>query len=225
MSGGAEDRPVALVAGGGTVAVTTSASAIETAQRPVLSAVEQLAAYFYSDTLILLRRTGDNLARALGVADYADDPDLFLKLLTADLEQLLRDQLLAEVALAAVVPEPGDQGWYDVRSCARYQLRRAYEYAAPGDGVRPIERAGDPAAAALAARTAPRLVLLARWQSGATPERRRKRMQAPRYTFAWEAAGEARFAEPGAADEAAEVEARWEVVRLAEPPALPVEQP
>lgn len=222
MSGSAERRPLILRAGGA-VAVTTIASGVETAQRPTLSAVEQLAAYFYADTLVLLRRTGLHLAQALAVAAFADDPGLFLKLLAADLEQLLKDQLLAEVALAAGEPEPGDRGRYALRSCARYELRRAYEYAATGDGVRPIERTGDPATAALAARAVPSLLLLARWQSIATPERRRKRILAPRYSFAWETAGEARFADPDAAVQATEAEARWEVVRLAEPPALPVE--
>lgn len=222
MSGSAERRPLVLRAGGA-VAVTTIASGVETAQRPALSAVEQLAAYFYADTLVLLRRTGLHLAQALAVAAFADDPDLFLKLLAADLEQLLKDQLLAEVALAAGEPEPGDRGSYALRSCARYELRRAYEYAATGDGVRPIERTGDPAAAALAARAVPDLLLLARWQSIATPERRRKRILAPHYSFAWETAGEARFADPDAAAQATQAEARWEVVRLVEPPALPVE--
>ncbi len=223
MSASAERRPLILRAGGA-VAVTTSASGVETAQRPTLSAVEQLAAYFYADTLVLLRRTGLHLARALAVAAFADDPDLFLKLLAADLEQLLKDQLLAEVALAAAEPEPGDRGRYTLRSCARYELRRAYEYAATGDGVRPIERTGDPVAAALAARAVPDLLLLARWQSIATAERRRKRIMAPRYSFAWETAGEARFADLDASARAPEAEARWEVVRLAEPPALPVER-
>jgi hypothetical protein len=222
MSASAERWPLILRAGGA-VAVTTSASGVETAQRPTLSAVEQLAAYFYADALVLLRRTGLHLARALAVAAFADDPDLFLKLLAADLEQLLKDQLLAEVALAAAEPEPGDRGRYTLRSCARYELRRAYEYAATGDGVRPIERTGDPVAAALAARAVPDLLLLARWQSIATAERRRKRILAPRYSFAWETAGEARFADPDASARAPEAEARWEVVRLAEPPALPVE--
>jgi hypothetical protein len=222
VSGSAERRPLILRAGGA-IAITTIASGVETAQRPTLSAVEQLAAYFYADTLVLLRRTGLHLAQALAVAAFADDPDLFLKLLTADLEQLLKDQLLAEVALAAAEPEPGDRGRYTVRSCARYELRRAYEYAATGDGVRPIERTGDPAAAALAARAVPQLLLLARWQSIATPERRHKRMVAPHYTFVWETAGEARFAETDASTQAPETEARWEVVRLAEPPAMPVE--
>ncbi len=206
MSASAERRPLILRAGGA-VAVTTSASGVETAQRPVL-----------------LRRTGLHLARALAVAAFADDPDLFLKLLAADLEQLLKDQLLAEVALAAAEPEPGDRGRYTLRSCARYELRRAYEYAATGDGVRPIERTGDPVAAALAARAVPDLLLLARWQSIATAERRRKRIMAPRYSFAWETAGEARFADLDASARAPEAEARWEVVRLAEPPALPVER-
>ncbi len=223
MSASAERRPIILRAGGA-VAVTTSANGVETAQRPTLSAVEQLAAYFYADTLVLLRRTGLHLARALAVAAFADDPDLFLKLLAADLEQLLKDQLLAEVALAAAEPEPGDRGRYTLRSCARYELRRAYEYAATGDGVRPIERTGDPVAAALAARAVPDLLLLARWQSIATEERRRKRIMAPRYSFAWETAGEARFADPDASAQAPEAEARWEVVRLAELPALPVER-
>jgi len=218
VSGSAERRPLILRAGGA-IAVTTIASGVETAQRPTLSAVEQLAAYFYADTLVLLRRTGLHLAQALAVAAFADDPDLFLKLLAADLEQLLKDQLLAEVVLAAGEPEPGDGGRYALRSCARYELRRAYQYAATGDGVRPIERTGDPAAA----RAVPDLLLLARWQSIATPERRRKRLLAPRYSFAWETAGEARFADPDAAAQATEAEARWEVVRLAEPPALPVE--
>ena len=66
--------------------------------------------------------------------------------------------------------------------------------------------------------------MLARWQSIATAERRRKRIMAPRYSFAWETAGEARFADPDAAAQAPEAGARWEVVRLAEPPALPVER-
>src|SRR5260370_18700776 len=100
MSASAERRPLILRAGGA-IAVTTIASGVETAQRPTLSAVEQLAAYFYADTLVLLRRTGLHLAQALAVAALADDPDLFLQLLAAALEHLLSAHLRAELPLAA----------------------------------------------------------------------------------------------------------------------------
>lgn len=179
-----------------------------------LSAAERLAARFYADLTALAGSAGEGLRRALTgrpldvgghssdaggelAADdtlmepLEDDPRLALRLVTADIEQLWRDQLISAAALALVTParsdvagsSPLDADQAIARCLLVYRVR---PWSPTPDGVeadrseRPPEVSG-----ALPARLPRgRLVLLLSW----TPAVARRSWAFPRqvYTFQWE---------------------------------------
>lgn len=198
----------------------TTAHTVETANRPILTASEQLAAYCYDDALALLRRTQLNLARALDApATFHDDPDLFLKLVCADFEQLMRDELITRVALLMTHPEEvgnSDSGEVPIRYAAVYRLQRAYVYASGTDIPQPIERTVAEMELPRSLGAAARVHLLVSWHSAASRKRREKLMRAPRYAFAWHDAGPARLSGLSLTQEADSADLIWSIMRLVE---------
>lgn len=110
----------------------TSVSAAGEPERGGLGAVELLAAHLYDDLRALARAYPDALAEALRAPEEAaEDANLFLKLVCADLEQLLREQHVRAVALVVSGPDVAERERRVVRYRALYRVERPLDI---GDG-------------------------------------------------------------------------------------------
>lgn len=206
MSGPAS-RTVAVFALAGeapqTTTVVTATEAVDEAERPALGASEQLALYFYEDTRNLLRGTGLDLARDLGASsDYQDDPELFLRLVCADVERLLQHQFMQGLALVvsaspSVSPSapPGEYPGTPrpVLFRAIYRVRQTVE--AEGSSVRlpPVERGTHGHGTLAPLPPGATVALVVEWARDTAS--RRAALLPPRYQFPWAFSQPAAFAE------------------------------
>ncbi|HEX6818864.1 MAG TPA: hypothetical protein VF120_10845 [Ktedonobacterales bacterium] len=158
----------------------------------LLTPVEQLATAFYEDTRALVRSGEVDLPAAFDAPlPYADDPELFLRLLAADVERLWTQQVAGSLALvvtSAVSPSLAQPVLYR----GLYRLRPTIENddAPP---PRPIRRTVGRIETALGQQLDVRACLVVQWSRD--PAVRRARLAPPRYAFAWEPVSIARFNE------------------------------
>jgi hypothetical protein len=177
-----------------TVEASTLVTVAEAVEAPPLRPADQLAPYLYDDLRVLMRATHLRLDEALGVPDeYADDPELFLRLLCADLENLVREQLLSSITLV-LADAVGTEGREVVRYRASYQIRRTLDDEALGRPFHPITRTGRRAPSSHGAEDTVRFSLVLEWSQAATKPRR-NRIGFPRYHFTWVRSAAARFEE------------------------------
>jgi hypothetical protein len=151
--------------------------------------LERLAAAFYDDLhAIAQREPSISLWQALAAPDtYAEQPDLLARLVSADVEQLLRDQLIAGVAL--VLGDRGDEPNAHnvpiVRYCATYLLRRVVS-PLPNEPIPPpYVRAAEPLLHTSHAGPDTELALLVAWYPAVSPDERAATITFPRYQFQW----------------------------------------
>jgi hypothetical protein len=149
----------------------------------LLTPIEQLATAFYDDTRALLRATELDLPAAFGASlPYADDPELFLRLLAADVERLWMHKVFGSLAL--VITGPAGPGTAQpVLYRGLYRLRPVVD--APDDAPppRPVRRRVGRMEDALADHGDVRACLVGEWSRD--PAVRKTRIIPPRYAFAW----------------------------------------
>jgi hypothetical protein len=159
----------------------------EDGAEPALNATEQLATYFYEDARQVLRRAGFDLSRELGAPPaYADDAELFVRLLCADMELLWQRQLISGISgLALLITTPIEQLGEPHRVLYRgiYRVRQSLDVASNSVRLRPVLRVGAGVDATLGAATGARAFLIAEWTRDATL--RRATARPPRYHFRW----------------------------------------
>lgn len=158
----------------------------------LLTPVEQLATAFYEDTRALLRVGELDLPAAFDAPlPYAEDSELFLRLLAADVERLLTQRVAASLALVvttAVSPSLAQPVLYR----GLYRLRPAVQDD-DSPPLRPIRRSLGGIDASLGQQPDVRAYLVV--EESRDPAVRKARLTPPRYAFAWEQAGIARFNE------------------------------
>jgi hypothetical protein len=159
----------------------------------LLTPIEQLATAFYEDTRALLRATGLDLPAAFGAPlPYADDPELFLRLLAADVERLWQYRVVGTLALVLAAPAvPGVP--QPVLYRGLYRLRPIVDPADEESRPRPIHRSVGRASDALGEHADVQACLIADWSRD--PAMRKAQLVPPRYAFAWMVSGIARFDE------------------------------
>jgi len=169
----------------------TVAAVYEASETAGLEPLERLAAAFYEDLHQIARQTTIPPWQALAAPDtYADQPDLLARLVSADVEQLLRDQLISGVALVLSDPAydaASDASMPVVRYCAAYILRRLVS-------PLPDELIAPPYSRTIArfdpsrhAGPASELALLVAWYPAVSPAERAATIAFPRYQFQWTA--------------------------------------
>lgn len=161
----------------------------------VLPPIEQLMAYFFEDVRALIRVTGLDLPTALGAPTaYAADPDLFLRLLAADIERIWLGQIASGLALVVSGPEPLPGMPLPILYRALYRLQPLVEEEARSAAVPTPQRralgAPDPSLGEL---PGARVHLAIEWTRD--PIVRRTRLIPPRFAFAWVVGEPARFEE------------------------------
>jgi hypothetical protein len=194
----------------------------------LLTPVEQLATAFFDDTRALVRATELDLPAAFGAPlPYADDPELFLRLLAADVERFWLHQVVASLALVVTAPAaPGAAQPILYRGV--YRLRPSADPPQGPSTPRPIRREVGKIEDALGDRQDVQACLVCEWTRD--PAVRKSRLVPPRYAFTWAAAGLARFDEPTlAAADRFDTSTRGtrpgdelRVLRLAIPPIVPI---
>jgi len=161
-----------------------------------LPPVEQAMAYFFEDLRALVRATGLDLPTALGASPaHAADPDLFLRLLTADVERLWLGQVATGLALVVSGPPPAPGAPLPALYRALYRLRPIVEGEEQPEGATPKAQrralgAPDPALGEL---PGARVSLVIEWTRD--PIVRRTRLVPPRFALAWAVGEPARFEE------------------------------
>ncbi|MBF6592241.1 MAG: hypothetical protein IVW57_17150 [Ktedonobacterales bacterium] len=153
-------------------------------EEPALTATEQLATYFYEDVRQVLRRAGFDLSRELGAPpEYADDAELFLRLLCADMERLWQYQLITGLALMLTTPIERLGDPHAVLYRAIYRVRQSLDVEQGSVRLRPVLRLSDGLGDSISAATGARAFLVAEWTRDAAL--RRVPVRPPRYHFAW----------------------------------------
>jgi len=179
--------------GDGGEALTSVVQAGE-AEAGGLGALEALAAYLYDDLRALARANPDALAEALRAPEEAaEDANLFLKLVCADLEQLLREQHVRAVALVVSGPDAVDAGRRHVSFRALYRVERPLQLGdSPEETALPrlTRREGERPLKAHLTEGA-ELALLLDWTPQAV--KRGPLLRRPPYQLLWVRAAAARF--------------------------------
>ncbi len=159
----------------------------------LLTPVEQLATAFFDDTRALVRATELDLPAAFGAPlPYADDPELFLRLLAADVERFWLHQVFGSLALVVTAPAvPGAAPPVLYRGV--YRLRPVVDPAQGSSSLRPIRREVGRVDDALGNQQDIQAYLVGEWSRD--PAVRKSRLMPPRYAFAWAITGLARFDE------------------------------
>ncbi|MFI5271783.1 MAG: hypothetical protein ACHQ4H_01965 [Ktedonobacterales bacterium] len=187
-----------------------------------LTPIERLGSQFAADLRLLASRARADLASALDLpAAFVADPQLAVKLVAADVEQLWRDRLIDGAALV-LTRDTVLGANLEVRCRLLYRLRAtldplsAMPTAAEADTM---ER--PPATLGLPERLpATRLHLLLSWTPAIT--RRGWAFPGPTYVFQWAPVTAARFSPAGSGDAWGEVEAtEWTLCRLLRPQVVP----
>jgi hypothetical protein len=159
----------------------------------LLTPIEQLATAFFDDTRALLRATELDLPAAFNAPlPYADDPELFLRLLSADVERLWQHKVFGSLALVVTAPAaPGAA--QPVLYRGLYRLRPVVDLADDAPPPRPSRRRVGRMEDALADQLDVQACLVGEWSRD--PAVRKTRLVPPRYAFAWALSGLARFDE------------------------------
>ncbi len=159
----------------------------------LLTPVEQVATAFYDDTRALLRATALDLPAAFGAPlPYADDPELFLRLLAADVERFWLHRVFGSLALLVTGPAAAGAA-LPVLYRGLYRLRPVVDPAADMPPPRPTRRTVGRLEDALADQPDAQACLVGEWSRD--PAVRKMRLEPPRYAFAWAIGGLARFDE------------------------------
>jgi hypothetical protein len=172
----------------------TVAAVYEASETAGPEPLERLAAAFYEDLHQIARQTTIPPWQALAAPDtYADQPDLLARLVSADVEQLLRDQLIAGVALVLSDPADdaaggaGDASMPVVRYCAAYILRRLVSPLPDEPVAPPYSRTIARFDPSRHAGPASELALLVAWYPTVSAAERAATITFPRYQFQWTA--------------------------------------
>lgn len=166
-------------------------------ERRGLGALDSLASYLYDDLRALARAHPDALAEALRAPeDAAEDANLLLKLVCADLEQLLREQHIRAVALVVAAPDVSDVANPERRAVnyrALYRVERSLNFDDDAeDGTPPplVRRASRRSVAAYLSDGA-EVALLLDWTPQAV--KRGPMLRRPPYQFLWVRTAAAQF--------------------------------
>jgi hypothetical protein len=164
----------------------------EDGDEPALSATEQLATYLYEDVRQVLRRTQFDLSRELGAPpEYADDAELFARLLCADMEHLWQHQLITGLTLLITTPIERLGSPHTVLYRAVYRIRQSLDVDQHSVRLRPVSRAGEGIDLRITTAMGARAFLVVEWTR--EPTLRRVIAQPPRYHFRWRLAEQALF--------------------------------
>jgi hypothetical protein len=171
------------------VTIATAVPTYET-ETPGPEPLERLAAAFYDDLHTIARKTAIPLWQALAAPDtYAEQPDLLARLVSADVEQLLRDQLIAGAALVLGSclgsEEPDALDVPIVRYCATYLLRRVVSPLPDEPVPPPYIRAAEPLPHTSRADPDTELALLVAWYPAVSADERAATITFPRYQLWW----------------------------------------
>lgn len=157
---------------------------------PAADTPRRIASAVYERLNMLAHLAPDSVARALLLPDQlAGQTELALRLIAADAEQLIREQLITGVAVAFTVPPTSASGMRDLRYLATFRVRQPL--AAPSvSGPTPATNADadapfarfDPASLA-SSHGEP--ALLVAWSPAMPPAVRTLAIAFPRYQFAW----------------------------------------
>lgn len=105
---------------------TTIATEFERTQTETsaLTATEQVAAYFFEDLKDFVQKTRINLEQELcATQEFPESSEMFLMLLCADIERLLREGFITGMTLI-LSDKPDADGKYNVRYRAVYYVRK-----------------------------------------------------------------------------------------------------
>jgi hypothetical protein len=163
------------------------------APAPSLLPAEQIALAVYEDLRAFVRATKLDLPAAFGAPpQYAGDADLFVRLLSADIERLWLHQLLTGLAFVVSAPPAVPHAPQPVLYRAFYRLQpvETQEGERP---PRPIQRAQGTPDPALGDIPGMRASLVVAWTRD--PAAGRARLAPPRYIFSWALAEPAYFDE------------------------------
>lgn len=156
----------------------------EDVAEPALNVTEQLATYFYEDTRQVLRRAGFDLSRELGAPpEYADDAEMFIRLLCADMELLWQRQLISGLVLLITTPIEQLNEPHPVLYRGIYRARQSLDSTSNSVRLRPVLRVGEGVDATIGAATGARAFLIAEWTRDSIL--RRASARPLRYHFRW----------------------------------------
>lgn len=164
-----------------------------TTNTTILSATDQIAAYFAEDLAAFVTKTHLNLREALKAPpQFGTDSNLFLQLICADINRLLSDQLILGIMLVLSDPVENDENRFTVQYRAVYQLKHSQTLRGEGDeGMRATVRTGDGVDPPRHVGNQARLHLLAHWSSASSS--RAELIKYPRYHFLWVPTSHAKF--------------------------------
>lgn len=159
---------------------------------PAADTPRRIASAVYERLNMLAHLAPDSVARALLLPDQlAGQTELALRLLAADLEQLIREQLITGVAVAFTAPPTSeaetDSGTRDLRYLATFRVRQPLAAPSasgpmpPTDEDTPFARFDPASLASLPGVPA----LLVAWSPTMPPAVRTLAIAFPRYQLAW----------------------------------------
>jgi hypothetical protein len=160
---------------------TTIAIQIERTQTETsaLTATEQVAAYFFEDLKDFVQQTRINLEQAVcDTQEFPDAPEMFLTLLCADIERLLREGFITGMTLI-LSDQPDADGKYLVRYRAVYYVRKE---TGNTNIPRLVERTGGRLSPPKHAAAGAHVALLVDWVPSKDP---RREIRQPIYHFNW----------------------------------------
>src|SRR5690242_19563073 len=155
---------------------------------PTSDAPRRIASAVYERLSALARLAPDAVERALLLPEHlTGQTELALRLIAADLEQLIREQLITGVADALAAPSTAEAGQRDLHYLATFRVRQPL--AAPSasgpisdvDADAPFARFDPTPLASLPGEPA----LLVAWSPTMPPAVRALAIAFPRYQFAW----------------------------------------
>jgi hypothetical protein len=159
--------------------------------KSLLSATERVAAYIYEDLRELAAKININLPEAMQAPPiYAHDPNLFQRLLSLDIEHLLRDQHVTDVALLLGDATLTADGQVPLRYRSSYHIERLVDWANSVDDPDTISlrsrvtRHGGRFDPLLHGRPDGQFALAVKWNPQ-TASTREIGMRYPRYHFRW----------------------------------------
>jgi hypothetical protein len=167
----------------------------------LLSATERVAAYIYEDLRELASNTGMSLTQVVEAPPVStNDPNLFHRLLCLDIEHLLSDRHITDLALLLTNPAPNADGRVWLRYRSSYHVVRLVDW---GRSVEESDSTGntahqsritrygdrfDPQRYTTAAEPDARFALAIKWNPQ-TATTREIGMRYPHYHFHWSPAG------------------------------------
>jgi hypothetical protein len=187
---------------------------------PTSDAPRRIASAVYERLSALARLAPDSVERALLLPDQlTGQNELALRLIAADIEQLIREQLITSVAVALVAPSTSASGTRDLHSLATFRVRQPL--AAPSSAGPPPTTDTDANAPFARFDPAPLAsvegdpALLVAWSPAMPPAVRALAIAFPRYQFTWAPRLTVILDEQGeAANSSARAADVWAVCRL-----------